>query len=266
MYRKVMGRKLNLDNPQTFNEKINYLKLFVYPNNKKVINCTDKLMVREYLKEKKLDKYLIPLINSYENANDINFEKLPQKFVLKCNHGCAYNILCRNKELLDINKTRKQLNKWLKEDYGNVSSELHYNKIKPMIICEEFLEDDIKDYKFFCFKGKVKFLYVSQNINGDFHDMRVNFFYPDGSLADFTRTDHKCFDKIPKLPNELDEMTKVAEKLSEDFEFVRVDLYNVNGKIYFSELTFTPCAGFMELDPHSADEKYGKLIDLKRCK
>ena len=262
MYKKLVGKKLNLKEPRTFNEKINYLKIYEFPKDEKVITCADKYKVREYIKNKGLGDILVELIDAWDNAYDIDFEKLPQKFVLKCNHGCGYNIICKNKDKLDKNNTIKRINKWMNEDFGLVSGEYHYSKIPRKIICEKFLEDDIKDYKFFCFKGVPKFFYVSQNIDGDFHNMQADFFYPDGSKADFERTDHKHFEKEVELPKNLNDMIEISRKLSSEFEFVRVDLFCVGDKIYFSELTFTPCSGFMPIKPENKDVEFGKLIDL----
>lgn len=263
MYRKIMKKRLNLKNPKTFNEKINYLKLNVFPNDNLIIQCSDKFKVREYLKQKKLEKYLVDIIGVWDNAKDIDFNTLPERFVLKCNHGCGYNVICKNKKELDIKKTIKKLNTWMNEDFSNVCVEKHYSKINRKIICEEFLENDIKDYKFFCFSGNPKFFYISQNIKGDFHDMSADFFYINGNKTPFERKDHKHFEVLPKMPDNLDEMVDLAKKLSEDFKFVRVDLFNVNNKIYFSELTFTPCAGFMPLFPNEYDNKIGDLINIK---
>lgn len=266
MYKKIMKTQLQLDNPKSFNEKINYLKIYNYPNNNMVIKCADKYMVRDYIVEKGLGKYLTKLIGSWDNVDDINFETLPNKFVLKCNHGCGYNIICKNKGDLNIKKIKRQLKKWMREDFGNVSGEKHYSKIKPKIICEEYLGENIKDYKFFCFKGKPEFFYVSQNVNGDFHNMQADFFYCDGSPTEFFRTDHSGFKKTPSIPKNLKELVKVASILSKDFEFVRVDLFDIDNKIYFSELTFTPCSGFMPISPKKYDYKYGNMIDLERFK
>lgn len=263
MYRVKMKKSLNYKNPKTFNEKINYLKTYNYPNNQKIIDCSDKFKVREYIRNKGLDSILVKLYMSWNSVSEIDFFKLPKKFVLKCNHGCGYNILCNNKDNFNINNAKSKLKKWMHEDFGLVSGEKHYSKINKKIICEEYLEDDILDFKFFCFKGIPKFFYISQNIKGDFHNMQSDFFYCDGKMADFYRTDHKRFDEIPQMPNNLDEMLKISKILSEDFEFVRVDLFNVKGKIYFSELTFSPCSGFMPLYPEYIDLKYGELINLK---
>ena len=264
MYRVKMNKRLNLKSPSTFNEKINYLKLKKYPFIKTIINCTDKYMVREYVKNKGLENNLTKLYGCWNTSKEINFTELPNSFVLECNHGCGYNILCKNKNNFDVENEIKKINKWMNEDFGLVSGEPHYSRIEKKIICEEYLEDDILDYKFFCFKGNPEFFYVAQNVDGDFHNMQSDFFYCDGSLADFYRTDHKRFEKLPILPSNLKEMVKIAKILSKDFEFVRVDLFNVNGKIYFSELTFSPCSGFMPINPEYIDFQYGKLIDLNK--
>lgn len=264
MYRVLMKKKLNIKNPKTFNEKINWLKLYEYPNNKLVIKCADKFAVREYIEEKGMSEYLVKLINSWDNEEEIIWEELPKQFVLKCNHGCGYNIIVEDKDKLNKKEAKRKLKKWLNEDFGLVSGERHYSKMPRKIICEEFLESDIRDYKFFCFNGKPEFFYLSQNVKGDFHNMETDFFNINGEKASFSRTDHKHFNKVPKMPSNLNKMIKIAEKLSEDFDFVRVDLFNVDDKIYFSELTFTPCSGFMPLEPENIDLELGKKIALNR--
>ena len=262
MYFHKMKKNLNLKNPQTFNEKINWLKLYNYPYNQKVINCTDKYKVRDYVQEKGYGSYLNELYFSFNDIEEIDWDQLPNKFVLKCNHGAGYNILCKNKKMLDIEISKNKLKKWLKEDFGKVSAELHYSKIKRKIICEKYLDDDIIDYKFFCFKGQPKFFYVSQAPEGDYHNMKASFFYLNGEKADFKRTDHDELSENIILPKELNEMIEIARDLSSDFNFVRVDLFNVKGKIYFSELTFSPCSGFMPFSPEAYDFKYGEYINI----
>ena len=263
MYRAFVHKKLNLDNPTTFNEKLCWLKLREFPNNDQVIRCADKYSVRGYIKKKGYEELLVRLLAVWNKAEDIDWDTLPDKFVLKCTHGCAYNIICTDKSKLDKRKTCVQLNKWLKEDFGLVSGEPHYSKIPRRIICEEFLEGELKDYKFFCFNGVPRFYYVAVTPEGDFHNnMRCDFFWPNGVLADFYRLDHKRFDRLPEVPDNLGQMLEISKDLSEEFPFVRVDLMNVNGKLYFSELTFTPSAGIMPLAPDAADERIGQWLDL----
>ena len=153
MYRVRMHKKLNIKNPKTFNDKINWLKLNNYQNNELVIKCTDKYLVREYIREKGYDYLLNDLYFSCNSVDEIKWENLPQKFVLKCNHGAGYNILCNDKNVFDYKAAKVKLNRWINEDFGLVSVEPHYSKIKRKIICEKFLEDEIKDYKFFVLIG-----------------------------------------------------------------------------------------------------------------
>lgn len=164
-YWVILKRKLHLANPVTFNEKIQWLTRNYLAKNDLVSKCCDKFAVREYIKEEGLSNLLTSLYGSWDNAVKIDWATLPDKFVLKCSHGCAYNILCPDKNKLDKEKTVKQLNEWLKEDFGRFNLELHYSKIKNhKIICEEYLGDCITDYKFFCFNGKPKFVYVSNDL------------------------------------------------------------------------------------------------------
>lgn len=266
MYRFKMKKKLNIKNPKTFNEKINYMKLYIYPSNKTIINCTDKYKVREYITSKGYKDSLNELYGVYDSVDEINWNDLPNSFVLKCNHGAGYNIICPDKKKLDYDDARKKLKKWLKEDFGKVSAEPHYSKINRKIICEKFLEDEIKDYKFYCFKGEPVFFYISQAPNGSFKNLKVKFFFTNGKEADFKRNDHEEMTGEIVLPKELEKMEEMARVLSSDFEFVRVDLFNVKGKVYFSELTFSPCSGFMPFSPSTCDLKYGNLIDIRGMK
>lgn len=262
MYRKIMGKPLKLDPPSTFNEKIEWLKLYKWPDDPLAAQCADKLRVRDYVSKKGCAQYLNGLYASWGSAEEIIWEELPQQFVMKCNHGCGYNIICSCKDTLDIGATTKQLQKWMNEDFSLVSGELHYAPIERKIICERYLGKDIEDYKFFCFDGVPKFFYISRNVDGDFHNMRADFFNSDGSKAAFSRTDHRSFDTPPHIPENLDEMLVLSHRLSEDFPFARIDLFNVEGKIFFSEITLTPSAGQMPLSPAEWDEKIGEWLTL----
>lgn len=259
-FKIVLKYKLNLDNPKTFNEKIQWLKLYEWPNNELAIKCTDKYKVREYLILKKADKYLNQLIGVYDKAEEIEWDKLPDQFVLKCNHGCAYNIICKDKTKLDIKKTNKLLNKWLKEDFGKFNAEIHYSKIKPRIICEKFLGDNLEDYKFFCFNGKFKFMYVAVD-SDDSSKEREAFFDEKGKLIDVTNADYGLY-KEATVPDNFNELIKVSEELSKDFPFARVDWYIKNGVVTFGELTFTPSGGMMKFNPSSFDTIVGDMLDI----
>lgn len=257
----VLKKKLNLKSPKTFNEKIQWCKLYYYPRSKRVVTCADKYAVREYIKRKGYGETLTPLLGAWDNANDIEWDKLPDQFVLKCNHGCAYNIVVPDKHKLDNAKATKQLNDWLKEDFGAFNIELHYSKIKPhKVICEEFLGESITDYKFFCFNGEPKYIYVSNDLIHD-RQAQIGFFYLDGTKMPLTRDDYTDIPEV-KLPPFFDEMTQMAKKLSQDFPFVRVDFFIANGRYYFAELTFTPGAGMMPFNPEKYDLEWGKMLDI----
>lgn len=262
-YKIVLNKKLDLKNPKTFNEKLQWYKLNYFPYNPLVIQCTDKYLVREYVEKKGLGKYLTNLLGVWNNAKEIDWDKLPDKFMLKCNHGCAYNILCSNKKDLDKKNVTKQLNKWLKEDFGAFNIEIHYSKIKKhKIICEEYLGEVITDYKFYCFNGVPEFFYVSNDLIHD-RQAQIGFFNIDGSKLPLVREDYKNINEIV-LPEFYDEMLEAAKVLCSDFQFVRVDFFIANNRFYFAELTFTPSAAMMPLNPEEYDYKWGELLDIKK--
>lgn len=262
--RILLKKKVDLKNPKTFNEKIQWLKIHDYPTNQLVIDGADKYKVREYVKKKGLGDILVPLIGHWDKPEDIDWDSLPDKFVLKCNHGCAYNILCNDKNKFDKIEATKKLKKWMKEDFGAFNIETHYSQIKPHITCEEFLGDCIIDYKFFCFNGEPKYIYVSSDLIHD-REAQIGFFYLDGTKMPLIRDDYAPMD-IENLPPFFDEMKKSAQILCQDFPFVRVDFFIANGRYYFAELTFTPSGGMMPFNPDKYDLEWGKLIDLSRVK
>ena len=229
-FKLLLGYKLNLINPKTFNEKLQWLKLNYLPNNENVIMCADKYKVREYIEKKGKKGILNDLIDSWDNVYEINWEKLPNQFVLKCNHGCGYNIICKNKAKLDEKKVKNQLNKWMKEDFGLYNAEPHYDKIPKKIICEKFLDGDLTYY----------------NI--------------DGTVANFKNKNYPV--KSQKLTNLLPQMIKMAEFFAKDFPMVRVDLFDVDGKIILSELTFSPGGALIPFDSYEADLNLGKKLKI----
>lgn len=260
-YGIVLHKKLNLRNPQTFNEKLQWYKLNYFPNNPLVVSCTDKYQVRNYVEKKGFEKHLTKLLGSWDDANEISWEELPKKFVLKCNHGCAYNILCSDKDNFDKKNATKQLNRWLKEDFGAFNIEIHYSNIKPRkIICEEFLGEIITDYKFYCFDGVPHFFYVSYDLIHD-RQAQIGFFNIDGSKLPLVRNDYKNIDHV-ELPEFFEEMLEVAKVLCADFPFVRVDFFIANNRFYFAELTFTPGAAMMPINPEEFDYEWGNLLNL----
>ncbi len=247
---------INLDNPKYFHEKINYLK-FNY--RKKIIPVlADKIKVRSYVKEKIGKKYLIDLIGIYKNANEISFEDLPNQFVLKTNHGSGWNIICNNKEHINISKVIYKCNNWLNKNPYYLSREWQYSP-NPKLICEKFLGDSIIDYKIFCFEGAAKFIQLDLN---RFSKHERCFFDVEWNYQDFTMLYKKPKARISK-PSHLKKMVKLAEKLSNDLFFARVDMYLVNNRIYFGEITFYPEGGNCVITPESMDYIMSNKLNLK---
>lgn len=260
--RILLKKKVDLKNPKTFNEKIQWLKIHDYPNNQLVIQGADKYRVRKYVQEKGLENILVPMIADWDNPEKINWDELPDKFVLKCNHGCAYNILCADKSSFDKEDAVKKMKKWMKEDFGAFNIETHYSKIVPHITCEEYLGECIIDYKFFCFNGEPKYIYVSSDLVHD-RQAQIGFFYLDGTKMPLIRDDYAPMD-IEELPPFFENMKKDAEVLCEDFPFVRVDFFVANNTYYFAELTFTPSGGMMPFNPDKYDLEWGENMDISK--
>lgn len=262
--RILLKKKVDLKNPQTFNEKIQWLKLHDYPNNPLVIQGADKYRVRKYVEEKGLGNILVPLIGEWDDPDKINWDELPDKFVLKCNHGCAYNIVCSDKSTFDKEDAIKKMKKWMKEDFGAFNIETHYSKIVPHITCEEYLGECITDYKFFCFNGKPQYIYISSDLIHD-RQAQIGFFYLDGKKMPLIRDDYAPMD-IDQLPDFFEDMKRDAEVLCQDFPFVRVDFFIANNTYYFAELTFTPSGGMMPFNPPKYDLEWGKMLDLSELR
>ena len=262
-YKYITHHPLNLDNPVRYTEKLQYLRLYVYPKNPLVSKCAGRVGVREYITELGLEDLLIPVYGVYDKFEDIDFDKLPNQFAMKCSHGCAMNYICWDKSKMDIPKLRKQFNKWLKTNYGKKTLELHYAPIKPQIIIEKLILENNKlptEYKIHVFNGKAKNLYVvtSRGI-----DIRYNNYYIDWTPFDGSQFNGwKKTDYPLKKPENFEKMALLSEKIAKKFPFVRVDLYNVDGKIYFSEMTFTPAKGTLILDDDQADFEMGEWLDI----
>jgi len=262
-YKLKMRKKLDLKNPKTFNEKMQWLKL--YDRKPIYTKMVDKYEVREYIKEKIGEEYLIPLIGVYDSFDDINFELLPNQFVIKCTHDSGGLVVCRNKEKLDLEKARKKINNSLKRNFYYYNREWPYKDVKPRIIIEKYMEDskskELIDYKFFCFNGVPKFIYISEGLE-DHSTAKISFLNMNFEMEKFKRTDYKAFEKLPEKPETFEKMVAIAKILSQGHAFLRVDLYEINGKIYFGELTFTPCGGYLPFDPEEYDITLGEWIDL----
>ena len=261
LFRYDVGYWPNLTNPKSLNEKLQYLKLHVYRNNPVVTQCADKYAVRDYVSERIGEKYLVELYGCWERADDIRFDLLPDSFALKCNNGSGTNIICKDKKRIDVPATIKQLNKWMKMDFGDHRAELIYDNIPRKIICEEFINTDDglppKDYKFFCNYGKALFLFVATDryegkTKFDYYDMNWNWIP--------VINGHPNAGPGMKKPDNFDEMVGIAEKLSLDFPLVRVDLYNEGGRILFGELTFLHHSGLCKFEPEKYDYIFGDMV------
>ena len=251
---------VNFNKPLYFGEKIQWLKL--YGNLEKYEDYVDKYKVRRYVNKKIGDEYLIPLIEKYDDVKKIAYDKLPNKFVFKLNNGSGYNLIVKNKAELDFEKTTKLLRKWLNEDYYKINKEPQYKNIKNMILCEKYIsckDGSLNDYKFYCFDGRVEFIEVDFD---RFSNHKMNFYNKNWELQSFNKGKYGNYYGDCRKPLNLDKMIEIAEILSKDFQFVRVDLYNVDGKIYFGELTFTPASGVTSFSPIEKDIDIAKMIKI----
>ena len=248
LFRIYHHRKLNLDNPQTLDEKIQWMKLNYYKDNELVKQCADKLRVREYVKDCGLEHILNPLIKTYHHASEINWDELPDKFVLKWNFGCGGNVICPDKSQLDIPATIRDLDRFEKIKFHLIAAEPQYDFKEKRILCEQFIETEDGhspvDYKFYCFNGEA--LYVLCCIGrGTQEKPDFYFFDRHWQLQRLNRQGKAAPEgfTLPK-PEGIDRLFDYAEKLSKPFPFVRADFYLEKGKAYFGELTFTPGGGF----------------------
>lgn len=258
-FRANTGQKLRIDSPVTFNEKLQWLKL--YDRKERYASLVDKYEVRQHITHEIGAEYLVPLLGVWESADEIDFDSLPQQFVLKPTHTSGCVLICRDKEQLDLDAARQTMREWLKQDYYWDHREWPYKGVAPRIVAEMLIDDKIVDYKFYCFNGEPKVLYLSRGLE-DHTTAEISFFDLNLNKLPFGRSDYRPYSAIPERPDNFDEMLGIAKKLAKDFKFIRVDLYNVGGKIYFSELTFYPCAGYMPFDPPQYDEILGEMIDL----
>lgn len=255
-------RLLKKNRIEYFGEKIQWIKL--YGNLETYKDLVDKYRVREYVEKKIGKKYLTEIIKVYSSTNEINFEELPDRFVLKLNTGSGYNIICKDKEKINRKKVIKQLNNWLKEDYFKIKKEPQYKNIEKKIICEKYMENkkgELLDYKLFCFNGKAEFIEVDFD---RFENHAMNFYDLKWNLMDLKKGKYPNYSGKLEKPENLNEMIEVAEKLSEELPFARIDLYDVDNKIYFGEITLTPAGGLTPFIPLDKDLLYAKKIKLEK--
>ena len=260
-YYGMTGKKLNLINPKGFNEKLQYLKL--YNRNPAYVQYVDKYLVRKHVSEVLGDSYLVPFYGKWDRAEDITFENMPDSFVLKCNHDSGSIKVIKNKAQASLGEIKEYYAKRIKRSSYYYGREWPYKHVKPCIIAEAYLEDntgELRDYKFFCFDGEVRFFKVDfdrfNNHRANYYDTQRRFLpisemlVPNDANANIV------------LPDEIEEMIVCAQKLSKDIPFVRVDFYDVNGKIYFGEMTFFPGSGFDPFLPEEWENKIGDMLAL----
>lgn len=256
----VFGYKINWENPKTFSEKQQWLKLYWKSPMQPI--CADKYAVREYVEKKIGENILNDLIAVYDNVEDIKWDELPEKFVLKVTHGSGMNIICHDKNNLNIKESEKKLKKWLQTNYEERSGEWLYRDIPRRIVCEKYLENNsstgLTDYKFWCANGIPRMIQVDFDRYGDHKKIQYD---TEWNKIELSLNSHATDGDIEK-PSGLSQMMKYATILSNDFPFARVDFYEVEEKIYFGEITFFPGAGLHKFDPKELDELWGNWIEL----
>lgn len=264
-YRRYMKQPLDLKNPQTLDEKIQWMKLYYYKDNPLVYQCADKFRVREYVKECGLEHILNELLYSYHSADEIDWDALPQKFVLKWNFGNGGNIVCRDKSKLDFKQATKELNHFQKQKAHLRCAEPQYD-VEKVLLCEKFIEtqngEAPVDYKFYCFNGEAKYVLCCYGRSID-HRPSFYFFDKDWHLQRFNKMGKEAPEgfTMPK-PDGMDDLFHYAEILSKPFPFVRADFYLENGKAYFGELTFTPGGGYDMNRLPETQLKFGQMVNL----
>lgn len=257
-----IGYKLNLKNPKTFNEKLQWLKL--YYRDPIMTKMVDKYEAKQYVAERIGEEHIIPTLGVWDSFDNIDFEKLPNQFVLKTTHDSGGVVIVRDKSILDRNETREILMKSMKHDYYQLTKEWPYKNVTHRIIAEKYMEDEsgeLRDYKFFCFNGKVKALYIATDRFTKGEDTKFDFFDENFNHLPITNG-HPNATRPVKKPVSFDKMKELSEVLSKDLPHLRVDLYEINGNIYFGELTFTHLSGLVPFNPIEWDHKFGEWINL----
>lgn len=261
-YHAIFGKKLNLTAPVTYNEKLQWLKL----NDRKpqYIKLVDKYEVKKIVSEMIGDQYIIPTLAVWESPEEINIDKLPDQFVLKCTHDSGGLAICRDRSKFNLETTKLKLAKAMKNNYYWRGREWPYKEVKPRIIAESYMEDErfgeLRDYKFFCFDGVVKAMFIASDRQKSV-DTKFDFYDETGKHLDI-KQGHPNADIPPELPINFEKMKELASVLSKGFKQLRVDFYEVNGRIYFGELTLSHFDGMMPFVPDEWDTKFGKYIQL----
>lgn len=261
-YKLVMGKKLNIDNPKDFNEKLQWLKL--YDRRNEYTAMVDKYEAKKYIEKKIGQEYIIKNFGVWDKFEDIDFDKLPNEFVLKPTHTSGNVFICKDKSKIDYKKLKKEVRSWLKRKYYYIHREWPYKNVKPRIIAEEYMAEvensDLLDYKFMCFNGKVKCSFICSERRSK-EGVAVDFYDCDWNHMPFKRHYRNANVEFKK-PKNYEMMIRLAEQLAENIPFVRIDFYEINGKIYFGEITFFPGAGLEEFEPEKYDRILGEMLEL----
>lgn len=265
LYLTRMGRFPNLHNPKTYNEKLQWLKL--YDRNPAYVPMVDKLKAKELVAQKIGSEYIIPTIRIWDSPQDICFDELPDQFVLKCNHNSGGLVVCRNKNELDQAKAIAKLSRAFRENFFYRCREWPYKNIDKKVFAEVYMEDELtselRDYKFFVFDGKVKAMYVACERLKPGEEVKFDFFDEAYRHLEL-RQKHPMAAVPPQKPANFEQMKQLAETLGEGLSHVRIDFYEVNGKIYFGEYTFFHRGGIVPFEPECWDETFGSWLKLPK--
>ena len=266
LYEYKFNKKLDFNDLHGYNDKVQFLK--IYDRKSIYTNMVDKYLAKEYVSNIIGEEYIIPTIGVYDKFDDIQFDDLPTSFVIKCTHDSGGVVIVKDKSSFDRNLAKKKINKCLKKNFYYAGREWPYKNVKPRIIIEKYLEEDntkeLKDYKFFCFNGKPKIMYISSGSHTN--HQKIAFFDMDYNKLDIKRKDYGDYEVIPECPKEFEKMKKFASLLSAKIPHLRVDFYEVGGKIYFGELTFYTCSGFLPFVDEKWDKKMGDFFDFSNLK
>ena len=261
-FRLAMGKRLNLKEPQTFSEKLQWLKL--YDRRPEYTTMVDKYAVKEYVSKIIGKEYVIPTLGVWDKVEDIDWNALPSQFVLKCTHDSGGLVVCKNKNVLDKDAAILKLNKCLKNNYFYQNREWPYKNVPHRVFAETYMEDEfgeLRDYKFFCFDGEVKALFIATDRSKGDHAVKFDFFDENFHHLPFTNG-HPNADVLPAKPAKFEEMKELAAKLSKGIPHARIDFYEVDDRVYFGEITFYHWSGTKPFSPEEWDYKFGSWLQL----
>ena len=264
LYKKAFNKELDLENPTTYNEKLQWLKL----NDRKdeYVKMVDKYEAKEYISKIIGKEYIVPTIGVWDKFSEIDFEKLPNQFVLKCTHDSGGILICKDKNKINYKKEKLRFDLIMKRNFYYRSREWVYKDIKPRIIAEPYLEDkkygELRDYKFFVFSGKVKSIFIATNRQGE-GETCFDFYNTKFEHLDI-KNGHPNAKITPEKPMNFEKMIELAEKIGKNIPHIRIDFYEVNGKVYFGESTFFHWSGLVKFEPESWDKTFGEWIELPK--